>query len=238
MNKKFFKKSIIMIAFAVVLFGSVKTDSCAASKAKVTYQKVDKSKTYKGTTNVKARIYYKKVVLKGSTKAVKKINNAITADCNKFLKSQSVQSLHEYAKEKAENGYYSSEKVVFYNYATSSVTYNKNGIISIKIKTHWFAGGVSNTDVYGLTYSLKTGKRLYLTDVCKGSASSVKKTVLNKVKKDLDSSSMYWNTLNKYKVKKMDFYLKPGKKAVVCFGPNEINYGGWYSSFTIASKYK
>lgn len=240
LKKGILKRGLILIAFAVALCGMAKVDASAASKAKFSYEKVNKSKTYKGKMTMKANIYYKKAVLKGSSKAVKKINKAITKDCNQFLKSSAVKSLRSYAKETAASRTLAENYNVdtYDMYAKSKVTYNKNGIISIKVTTYWFAGGVVNTDVYGLTYSLKTGKKLYLTNVCKGSSSAIKKTVLNKIKKDSESSTMYWDTLNKYKVKKMDFYLKTGKKAVVCFGPYEINYGGWYRTFTIPSKYK
>lgn len=104
--------------------------------------------------------------------------------------------------------------------------------------TQWWAGGVSNTNVYGLTFRLKDGKKLNLTNVCKGSAASIKKTVLKKVKKDPDQSVFNWKVLNGYKAKKMNFYLKPNKKAVVTFGPYEIAFGGWSRAYTIPSKYK
>lgn len=237
MRKNVWKKLLLLMALVVALGGLTGMDSQGASKAKFSYKKVNESKTYHGKMTMKANVYYKKVVLKGKSNAVKKINKAIAKDCNRFLKSSTAEKIKEYASESAQNPLnYDLDSYDYY--ANSKVTYNKNGIISIRVTTFWFAGGVVNTDRYGLTYSLKTGKRLYLTNVCKGSSSTIKKTLCNKIKKDPDSDSMVWETINNYKVKKLNFYLKPGKKAVVCFGPYEINYGGWYRTFTIPSKYK
>lgn len=214
-----------------------KMDAQAASKAKYSYQKVDVSQTY-DSGRVKATVYYKKPVLKGKSSAINKINKSITKDCNNFIYSESAKSLCEYAKYEAEEGNLKNEKIEYYFYANTKVTYNNKGIISIKVKTYWYAGGVSNTDVYGLNYSLKTGKKLKLTNVCSGSKTSVKKAVLQKVKKDKDAAQIDWTKLNSYDVNKMRFFIKPGKKAIVCFGPYEICYGGWYRTYTIKSKYK
>lgn len=238
MRRKRICKTFLTLALLALFLGFFgKMDAEAASKAKYTYQKVDKSKSY-DSGRVKAKVYYKKAVLKGKSSAVKKINKAITKDCNIFIKSQSAKYIKEYAKSCAESGYLKDEKIEYCYYADSKVTYNKNGVISIKVKTYWYAGGVVNTDVYGLNYSLKTGNKLKLTNVCSGSKSSIKNAVLKKVKKDKEADMMDWDTLNAYNVKRMNFFLKPGKKAVVCFGPYEICYGGWYRTFTIKSKYK
>ncbi|MCC8066114.1 MAG: Ig-like domain-containing protein, partial [Clostridiales bacterium] len=199
--------------------------------ASYSYSKTDQSKTY---GNVKANVYYQKVVLKGSSSAIAKINSSINSDMNSFLNSSNKSSLYEYAESGNEAGCRDN----YYYTATSTVTYNNSGIISIQVKTYWYAGGVSNTDVYGLTYDLSTGEKLTLVDVCEGSASTIKSRVVTKVTNSDDSSSIEWKTLNGYTTKKMDFYLKPNYKAVVCFGPYEINYGGWYRTYTIRSKYK
>lgn len=238
MNRKRIAKIILVgCLFTLFLCCFGKTEVQAASKAKYSYKKVDASKSY-DSGRVKVTVYYKKPVLKGKSSAIKKINKAITKDCNDLVYSETAKNLYEYAQIDAEEDYMKDEKLQYYYYANTKVTYNKNGIISIKVKTYWYAGGVSNTDVYGLNYSLKTGKKLYLTNVCSGSKSSIKKSVLKKIKKDPDAAYIYWDKLNSYNVKKMNFYIKPGKKAVVCFGPYEICYGGWYRTYTIKSKYK
>ena len=234
---KLIRMFFVAVLLVLVLGAFGKSDVQAASKAKFNYKKIDKSKSF-DSGRVKGVVYYKKVVLKGNSKAIKKINKAIKKDCNKFLNSASAKSLISYAKEAVNNDYYKNDKIKYYYYAIPKVSYNKKGIISIRVKTFWFAGGVSNTSVYGLNYSLKTGKKLNLTNVCEGTPKQIKQTVLNKIGQDNEAASMDWALLNSYKVKKMAFFLKPEKKAVVCFQPYEISYGGWYRTFTIKSKYK
>lgn len=212
-----------------------------ASSAKYTMDKVNKSKTFKHDGRKgKAVVYFKKPVLKGKSKAVKAINKSINKESNRFLNSEMVERLYDYTKDAVKSGfgYYGNEnKITFYCYAKSSVTYNNNGIISIKIETFWYAGGVSNTDVYGLNYSLKTGKKLRLTDVCSGGASKIKESIISKMYASEDYEAYDMEKIYQYKTKKFRFYLKPNRKAVVCFGPYEISYGGWYRTFEIESKY-
>lgn len=237
MNKQI-RKLLIMLLLVMGAMLICDNEVQAASKAKYSYQKVDKSRTY-DNGRIKAKLYYKKAVLKGNSKVIKKINSAINKDCTKFLKSETAKMLFEYAQAAEDNDYYADDNnVEFFYYANSKVTYNGKGVISVKITTKWFAGGVGNIDVYGLTYSLKTGKRLRLTDVCNGSASQIKDRVVDKIWEDSDASYAYWDTIYNYKVKKMDFYLKPNNKAMVCFGPYEINSGGSYRQYKIKSKYK
>lgn len=226
MKQKRVIKLILMTVLLVLVFSAFgKTDTQAASKAKYSYKKVDYSKKYR---SVKAHVSYKKPVLKGKSSAIKKINKAIKKDCNKFLKQKN--DLYFYAKNDAEYG----RKADYYLEAKSKVTYNKKGIISIRVTTYWFAGGVSNTGEYGLVYSLKTGKRLKLTDVCKDSSKKIKARVLKKISKDPDAKTYDWDYINSYKVKKMNYYLsKTGKKAVICFEPYELGWGGWSRTYKI-----
>ncbi|MCD8013742.1 MAG: DUF4163 domain-containing protein [Lachnospiraceae bacterium] len=219
---------LFLLIFCLCFAG--KSNVHAASGVKYTTSKVDKSKTY---GSLKAKVYYKRVTLKGSTSAIKKINKSITSEVNTFLKSSTADTLYDYASAAGSSG---SNDTYRYS-ATSKVTYNKNGIISIRVKTYWYAGGVSNTDIYGLTYDLKTGKKLNLVQVCKGNAATVKAKVVAKIQADSDSSSMDWTTINNYLPKKMKFYLNANGKAVVCFAPYEINTGGWARTYTINSKY-
>ncbi|MCC8046443.1 MAG: Ig-like domain-containing protein [Clostridiales bacterium] len=198
--------------------------------ASYSYSKTDKSKTY---GNVKANVYYQKVVLKGSSSAIKKINSSIESDMKSFLNSSNRDSLYEYAKTGNEAGCKDS----YYYTATSTVTYNNNGIISIKVKTYWYAGGVSNTDVYGLTYDLSTGKKLSLVNVCSGGSAAIEEAVLAEAEDSYIPSSGV-ATVEDYSAKNMSFYLKSNYKAVVCFAPYELDQGGAYISFEITSKYK
>lgn len=200
----------------------------AASKAKFTIKKVVAVDQKYGNTKVES--YYKNVVLKGKSKAIKKINKAIQKDCTKFIKSQSVKDLVNYAKD-------SSYDECTYKYtASSKITYNQNGIISIKVYTIWYAGGVTNTDKYGMTFSLKTGKKLYLNQVCADKPEKIAAKLRTKILKEDPQPDL--RKVTKNNVKKMDFYLKPKNKVIVCFGPYELGSGGWYRAYTLKSKWK
>lgn len=154
------------------------------------------------------------------------------------MNSQNVEQLYEYAA--AGFPSWVNEDSFKYNcYADCKVTYNKNHIISIRIRTFWYAGGVSNPDEYGLTYNLKTGKKLYLTNVCNGNSQEIKTTVLKALKKKYGQSMpVYKANFQKLKAKNMSFHLKPNRKAVVSFGPYELGQGGSFVNVTIHSKYK
>ncbi|MCD8336853.1 MAG: DUF4163 domain-containing protein [Lachnospiraceae bacterium] len=229
-KKNGIKKLFLLIALVFCVSLTAKTGVSAASSAKYTTKTKNLSKTYGSVT---ANVYYKRVVLKGKSDIVSKINKSIKADMNEFLSSDSVDTLYSCAKSANSAGW----KDTYYYTATSKVTYNGSGIISIQVTTMWYAGGVSNIDRYGLTYDLKTGKKLNLVNVCSGNSTKVKTRVLNKIRKDSSSSQLNWTVLNAYPVKKMDFYINKNGNAVVCFGPYEIATGGWYRTFTIKSKY-
>ena len=153
--------------------------------------------------------YYKKVVLKGNSKAVKKINKAIQKDCETFLKGS--DSLVSYAKMDKKTKKYADTYV---NTAVSKVSYNNKGIISIVVST----------------------EKITLDKVCADKTSKVASTLKKKILKE--AANLDVRNVTKNKVKDMSFYLKPGKKAVVCFGPYELGWGGWVRTYTIKSKYQ
>lgn len=226
---------IIAILMNIFVFTSVGSFSVSAKsktkKAKYSIVKIDKTKKF--DSGVTAEVYYNKVQLEGKSKAIKKINKAIEKDYKSF--SKKINDIYNYAQ-------YTDIDATYYLTAKSKVTYNKNNIISIRITTYWFAGGVSNTDRYGLTFNTKTGKKLGIKSVCNYSTKNLRKTVQSKLKKKY-GSDLWENHISNYKevtkdVNKYNYFLKPGKKCVVCFGPYSVAYGGWYRSVTINSKYK
>lgn len=233
-GKILFVELIIALLMTIMLLGP---SMQAEAAVKYTISKTDRSKTYVGASTCKANVYFERVILKGKSSAVKKINKQIKKECTKFLKSDQVKDLLEYAKQRSQ---YTDELKSIDYYAKSKVTYNKKNIISIQIETFWWSGGVSNTNRYGMTFNLKNGKLLKLTDVCKGSSASIKKQIIKKLKKDQDVVNSFdgLSKVQKYKTEGFKFYLNKKGKAVVCFEPYEIAYGGWFREFAINSKYK
>lgn len=137
MTKKQWKKISLMSILCLVLVCCVPViHADAASKAKTTTKKV--TAVNKKYGKIKVESYYKKVVLKGNSKAVKKINKAIQKDCKTFLKGS--DSLVSYAKMDKKTKKYADTYV---NTAVSKVSYNNKGIISIVVSTEWYAGAVT-----------------------------------------------------------------------------------------------
>lgn len=201
----------------------------AQSSVEYTKQKIDNSAKYGKT---KAEVYYQLIQLKGDTPVIQKINKAIRKDCNKFLYSSYTERIKEYAK-------LSKEKETCCWEAKTAVKYNKKGIISIVVDTYWWAGGVSNTDRYGLNYSLKTGKKIYLHQACKKSKKAIKKELYRVVKKRVakhqeDQGAL--KRIKKKKIKKINFYIKKNGKVYATFRPYELGVGGWFREYKVEKR--
>lgn len=216
----------ITFAFESVL---LVRDVSALSRAKYTKQTIDKSTTF---GKVKVEEYYKLIQLKGDTPAIQKINKALRKDCNKFLKSSYVEDIKNYAKEIN----FDDECHLT---ACSYVKYNKKGIISIKVESSGWLGRVGVTDEYGLNYSLKTGKRIYLHKACRKSKKATKKALIKVIKKQKDFGTQKKYALKrvkKMKVKKIDFYIKKNGKVMVIFDQYEIGNFAYTQEFKVGKR--
>ena len=207
--------------------------ACSASKvnamssAKYMKQKIDQSVKY---GNAKGEVYYQRIQLKENNKSFQKINKSIQKDCNQFLNSRLAWEIKEFTKR------YPKEKNTYHWRAKSSVKYNKKSIISIRVQTEWWEGGVSNIDRYGLNYSLKTGKKLHVNEVCRKSKKTIKRTLYKSIKNRVEKQQEDERALKeikKKKVKKLNFYIKKNGDVIVTFGPYEIGAGGWYREYKV-----
>ncbi len=228
-------RTLLTMTMAIVLlvaFSSTKQVDAATKKATYKIKKYDKSQTFKGTYTLKDRESYELVVLNGKSAAIKKINSTLKKECNKVLKNMP----QDYAQD---DYLYITSNVTYENIYKSKVTYNKNGIISIRVSYSWFQGGVADYGDKCYTFSLKTGKQLSLLDVCKGTNQSLTKQIINSLIKKYGKDCFDSDLSKKISAKKVDFYLKPGNKAVVTFDKYEIAVGA-AGAFTInlKSKYK
>ena len=231
-------RNVLFIAAAVVLaiFLIAPTTASAASKAKFSYTKVDKSVTYyemKVFNN-----YFKYPKLKGKAKAVKKINSDLKKEANTFVngvyKNYSEEDIAEFAKSAVDSGYTEP----FMNTATGKVTFNKKSVISIKYSKKWYLGGVYQDDPSGDTFSLKTGKRLKILSVVAKKYAKVGK-LRNAIAAKLQSKygsevSDSFNT--KYAensaLKNVSFYISKKGKVEVCFPEYDIA-GGYMGALTV-----
>lgn len=226
----------ILMIVSVATVGVSQTAFAKTKKGVTKYKvtKVDKTKTYKN--GMTAEVFYKKVNLKGSSKAIKKINKVYNKDCNKFLNGESAKQIYGYA----ENPNISIENYAKHLYyrAKSKITYNKNNIVSTSVSTRWFGGDPIRTEKYGFTYNVKTGKKLTLKNVCKYSKKQLKNVINKKLKKKYKNrlTVNYKNYIkNPYK---LSFYLKNKNKCVITFEPGTISHGYKFQQITVNSKYK
>ena len=198
-------------------------------QASVDYQyvKIDDSKTYEGGT---FKNYFVYPELQGSSKAIKKINNALKKEGKKHVKVRgySIEEIQSFIEHDYENY---QTKCDYYNIAKGKAAFNDQDVFSIRFTTEWFAGGVANGDVYGETFDTTTGKRLNLTQVIDSrytGYSALSNALYKKLKKKYDQETAD-NFLNNYdsaaKLKKADFYLTTTGNLVVCFPTYDISYG-------------
>ena len=151
--KKNIKKGFALLLIISMLLVSGIQGQAAVTKVSYRYKTYDRSKTYKGKkSTIKDIEKYKRVILKGNTTAVKKINKVLKADCNLKLKDMP----YDHAMYDAETMTYDS---AYYNVYTSKVTYNAKGCISIDISYEWYQGGTLSYGHEGFTLDLNSGER-------------------------------------------------------------------------------
>lgn len=104
--------------------------------------------------------YYDELVVKGDSQAAKAINASVEADQQDFF-SRNTSNM-----DAVFNHYANADPpYTYFNTMDGEVTYNQNGILSLRQTFDWFLGGVHNTSWYGLTFDLNSGKRLVLSDL-------------------------------------------------------------------------
>lgn len=110
---------------------------------------------------------YEKVVLRGDTPEIAAINEAIAADCDRFFAESGATSYYEpEILEQMIRNMGMAYGDLFHN-AFAEVPHNWDGLLSIRITTDWFMGGVFNEDYYGMTFDLETGEKATLEQLSK-----------------------------------------------------------------------
>lgn len=216
---------IMTFVFALV-FTSVAPTMTVEAKTSVKYKikKYNKTKTYKyKKAQIKDVEYYKLVVVSGKSKAVKKINKTLKADCTKALKKMPAG----YAKKDVKKG----RSETYYNVYDATVEYNKKGIFSVVETYQWYQGGVADYGSTNYVFSIKSGKKLKLTDVCKESNKALTKKIKKLLKYKYEGCP-FDSSFNKISADKADFFIDKKGNAVVEFDKYEIA-PGFCGSFSI-----
>lgn len=197
----------------------------AASKATYTIKKITQKKSYK---KVSASYLYELPQLKGSSAAVKKINKSLKKDYQKDQENR--ESLFDWFESSKNYGY----ERAFVSHTTCSASYNQNGYISFRYGVNWYVGTAVYAYEYGKTYRLRDGKELGIQDVVAGKASNVKKTIATKYAKEVAERG--YSYIMKMNLSDFQFFLMPGKKVIVYFGPIQPMGGHGPAQITLKSK--
>ncbi|MCI6204456.1 MAG: DUF4163 domain-containing protein [Lachnospiraceae bacterium] len=202
----------------------------------ISYLTIDYSESCK-TGKIKGKYTYTMPALQGTSKVVKKINKALKAGYTESQKDK--EKLWNYVKDNSKDDAMNRD-VVYELTSTCKVRYNQKGYISFSYDHYWFAGGVSNIWTDGMTFDLKTGKKLSVSDVVSGSNTKIRKKILAKYeKKNGELGTLGQDEILKdTKMKDFQFYLNKDGNVVVCFGPYQPGGGNGESTITLKSSLK
>ncbi|GHV98508.1 hypothetical protein lacNasYZ03_00220 [Lactobacillus nasalidis] len=246
------KKLIVASALAVTMLTGLATSpkvqaSSTAKSAKVTFKQYKKTKTYKN--GLKADFSYNLPKLKGNSAAVKKINKELLG-YYKAANTNASKELFAFASDSAKGRNlpiaFIIKNCTYFDITKISVSYNKNNIISFKVyRNAWSGYYVGNKErvysqiIAGWTYSLKSGKRLNITDVAKGDKASVQKKLSAGVTKYFGIKKGETITVH-YFLKNGKVYLYPDlSKLNQKYTYAHRNPPVYYNSyFTVESRYK
>ena len=229
MKKKtrIFKHVFLFCLIALIAsFCNPKGYSRVSAASKASYEIINKKKT-ESNQNRTATYLYQLPQLKGSSNAVKKINKSLKADYKLTLENK--KRLFWYFDDS--NASYKDDYFCLYK---CKVTYNQKGYICFKYTCEWYAGGIHNGWEYGLTYRLKDGKKMGIQDVLAGNRKDAKKKIANAYAKKI--SSLGYDPIMRMDYSDFKFYIKPGKKVIVCFGPYQPMGGNGPASFKMKGK--
>ena len=221
---RFFLSLALVAAFILALPAQARA---AAKRTRFAYVKIDDSEAYAGGT---FQNYFRYPKLKGSKAAIKKINKALEKEGKAFIKMSGYtkDDIAQFIEHDYENYHNRCE---YFNTADGKAAFNDGRLFSICYQTAWYAGGVSNYDIFGVTFNVKTGKRLNLFQVLPeedANYSELRATIHEKLLKKYDSEvagAFYQNYDSKKKLQKADFYINTKGKVVVCFRTYDLSYG-------------
>lgn len=233
-------KLFLLAALILTAWGSIKTTEVQASGAarpdRYPYTIRKYTKNYGTGRPVTGRYEYQLPQLKGRTKAMKKINAALKKDYRASLKDR--KSLAGYVNSDNSSPD-TTRRGNYFSTTTCKVTYNKKKYVSFCFHHDWYAGGVHNGRTYGMTFNIRTGKKLTVADAVPGSAKSVKQKIINKYFSkfpERKSNSYARKELNETKISEFQFYLK-GTHVIVSFGPYQPGGGNGETHIVLKGNY-
>lgn len=168
-----------------------------------------------------AELVYDLVVLTSKGEGVDKINQMLDLGYQEY-KSSNQTVTNESLSEEADLPYFNT-------YATS-VTYNGDGVFSIRFDADWYWGGVHNFNYYGKTFDLNSGEELGIKDLIQANTSTLSTYLKETVKQYMRSQSVEdfmddaEQKIDAYGLDDFPFYIEEGQ-IVLCFETYELASG-------------
>lgn len=201
--KRHIKKMLIMGTVLALLSCISVKPVLAQEKVQYTVKRYKEVKKYR---KIKTTYIFDKPILKGKSAAIKKINKSLGKEYQKSLDGK--EKLQGTARDVSK--YTAKWKGPLYSTDKCRGAYNQAGIVSFWYYSEWYAGGVYNAYHYGLSYNLKTGRKLRLCDVVSGSTAQIKTKIWKQYKKKYPQCPLTKKGAMKIPLSSWHFYLKKG----------------------------
>lgn len=228
-SKRHIGKMFIMGMVLALLSGiSVK---CVSAQETASYT-IKRHKEVKKYGKIKTKYISDQPVLKGNSAAIKKINKSLEKEYQKTLEDkEKIQgTARDIIKAKAER------KVTLYSTHQCSGAYNQGGIVSFWYYMEWYAAGVHNAYHYGLSYDLKTGRKLRLRDVVSGSTDQIKTKIWKQYRQEYPQCPLTKKGAMKIPLSHWHFYLKNGN-VMISYGSYAPWAGNGETEITLSGMY-
>ena len=165
--------------------------------------------------------YYDLVQLTGDTPEVQDVNDSLSAHCEEF-----------FARDVSAPPPERELSMEWRNTAEAAVTENGDGLLSVRMDTDWYMGGVYNSNCRGYTYDLATGKALGLADLTGQDPDTLATTLREIVKAYMagQPEAGWWDDaadkVDGRSLEDMIFWVDGGE-IVLCFDTYDLTIGAY-----------
>lgn len=164
--------------------------------------------------------YYDKVVL-DEGEAYEGINRILSEAAVEFITGTDIGAMAEQAERMMV-----STGCPFLNSMTAEVTHNADGVFGIMLTRDWYAGGVGNTDYFGMTFSLREDRAVTLAELYPDVTEQQLKDIVWAALEAEYGEAMFegvWEDLQAYELEEFPFYIRDGELILTfptyTFGP-------------------
>ena len=147
------------------------------------------------------------------------VNQALEQEYQRYL--ENIEGLEENLGDGADELFYTK---------TGEVTFDRDGILSLRYEMEWFMGGVYNSGWNGITFDLATGERATLPGLLGGDPAELLTRIQDEI---LDFAAVHggwdWDTIVEtvrgYTLDGLDFYIAEDGELTICIPEYELAPG-------------